>query len=129
MHTNGDLTTPEASTLAEIRLMEEALEEGWNESEQAIARWAFDIAYRRAIAQLVLSVQTRAVALSEAETVWALHDFLSIERHTIEGRFAFRFKGILFVFASLVKDKLLRLDELEGLATDKLSKISAMSRF
>jgi hypothetical protein len=33
------------------------------------------------------------------------------------------------VFASLVKDKLLQLQELEGLTADKLAKISAMSRF
>ena len=61
--------------------------------------------------------------------IWALHDFLSIERHSIEGRFDFRLEGILFVFASLVKDELLQLQELEGLTADKLAKISAMSRF
>jgi hypothetical protein len=58
-----------------------------------------------------------------------IKDLLSIERHTIEGRFDFRLEGILFVFASLVKDELLQLQELEGLTADKLAKISAMSRF
>jgi hypothetical protein len=36
---------------------------------------------------------------------------------------------LLFVFASLVKDQLLQVDELQGLSEDKLAKISAMARF
>lgn len=103
--------------------------DGWTDSEQAVAREAFDRAYSRSIEQLVSAVRTQSAALSNAESVWALHDFLSIERHTIEGRFDFRAEGILFVFASLVKDQLLEMDELAGLDADKLSKIAAMSRF
>lgn len=101
----------------------------WSETEEAIAREAFDHAYERAIAQLVATIRARANTLDSAETVWQLHDFLSIERHTIEGRFAFQIEGILFVFASLVKDGLLQLEELSGLEAEKLAKITAMSRF
>jgi len=109
--------------------MMDTMLEGWTDSEQAIAREAFDRAYGRAVEQLVASVRSRASSLSSAETVWQLHDFLSIERHTIEGRFDFRLDGILFVFASLVKDSLLQIDELTGLEAEKLAKITAMSRF
>jgi hypothetical protein len=109
--------------------MREAVLEGWTESEQSIARQAFDQAYARSIEQLVQAVRSRMESLRSAESVWALHDFLSIERHTIEGRFDFRPEGILFVFASLVKDNLLQLDELAGLDAEKLSKITAMARF
>lgn len=101
----------------------------WSQTEEAIAREAFDHAYERAIAQLVATIRARANTLDSAETVWQLHDFLSIERHTIEGRFDFRLEGILFAFASMVKDQLLQLEELEGLSADKLAKVSAMSRF
>lgn len=107
----------------------ETMLEGWTEPEQAVARAAFDRAYGRAVDQLVAAVQDRAAALNSAENVWQLHDFLSIERHTIEGRFDFRLDGILFVFASLVKESLLQIDELAGLDAEKLAKITAMSRF
>lgn len=103
--------------------------DGWSPAEQEVARQAFDKAYGRAVAQLVSQVQTRAESLSSAESVWQLHDFLSIERHTIEGRFDFQLDGILFVFASLVKESLLQLDDLMGLDAEKLAKIMAMSRF
>lgn len=81
------------------------------------------------MAQLTAAVQTQAANLGTVESVWALHDFLSIERHTMEGRFDFRLEGILFVFASLVKENLLELQELDGLDAEKLAKVAAMSRF
>lgn len=109
--------------------MSNTVADTWSESEQVIARSAFEKAYDRAVSQLVASVQVQAASLSDLDSVWTLHDFLSIERHTIEGRFAFRLDGILFVFASLVKEELLQLQELEGLSPDKLAKVSAMSRF
>ena len=68
------------------------------------------------------------LAWTPAEECWKLHDFLSIQRHEIEGRFDFRLSGLLFVFASLVKDGLLQLDELQGLEPDKLNKVAAMAR-
>jgi len=81
------------------------------------------------VAQLTAAVQTQAANLGTVESVWALHDFLSIERHTMEVRFDFRLEGILFVFASLVKENLLELQELDGLDAEKLAKVAAMSRF
>jgi hypothetical protein len=109
--------------------MNQAIVDTWSDSEQAIARSAFQKADERAVAQLAAAVQAQASALSTVESIWALHDFLSIERHTMEGRFDFRLEGILFVFASLVKENLLHLQELDGLDAEKLAKVAAMARF
>lgn len=109
--------------------MTDAMLEGWSESEQAIAKQAFEQAYQRTVERLIADLQEKTKQLNSAEAVWQLHDYLSIERHTIEGRFSFKSEGILFVFASFVKDELLHIDELSGLDADKLAKVSAMSRF
>lgn len=101
---------------------------GWTEAEQRIARQAFDQAQQRAIVSLIQTVQLQVDRLDDVESVWALHDFLSIQRHAMEGRFDFRLQGLLFVFASLVRDELLTLEELQGLDALKLAKISAMAR-
>jgi len=101
----------------------------WSELEQRVARKAFDTAYGRALASLISEVQLQAAVLDSAEAHWQLHDYLSIQRHRIEGRFDFRPQAILFLFASLVQDKLLDLAELEGLADGKLAKIRAMAQF
>ncbi|MCP9800798.1 hypothetical protein [Synechococcus sp. RedBA-s] len=101
----------------------------WSDSEQAIAEAAFSCAYGRAVQSVIGTVRSEADSISTAEALWRLHDYLSTQRHVMEGRFDFRLDGILFVFASLVKDNLLELQELDGLDADKLSKIKAMSRF
>lgn len=101
----------------------------WSELEQRVARKAFDTSYGRALTSLISEVQLQAAVLDSAEALWQLHDYLSIQRHRIEGRFDFRPQAILFLFASLVQDKLLDLSELEGLADGKLAKIRAMAQF
>ena len=101
----------------------------WTAQEQTIARHAFDAAQSRAVASLIATVQTQAARVTSVDSLWHLHDYLSIQRHGLEGRFDFRLDGILFVFARLVKDGLLGLDELDGLDPEKLAKIAAMARF
>jgi hypothetical protein len=102
---------------------------GWSEAERIVARCAFDRAQQRAIRSLVETVQVHAHGLDSVESVWVLHDYLSTQRHAIEGRFDFRLEGLLIVFAGLVRDQLLSLDELEGLDATKLAKIAALSKF
>jgi hypothetical protein len=101
----------------------------WSEREQEIARTAFDTAHGRALTSLIIEIQLQAAIVDSAGALWQLHDYLSIQRHRIEGRFDFRPQPILFLFASLVKEKLLDLAELEGLADAKLAKIRAMAQF
>jgi len=101
----------------------------WSERETEIARTAFDIAQGRAMNSLIIEIQLQAALVDSAGSLWQLHDYLSIQRHRIEGRFDFRPQPILFLFASLVKEKLLDLAELEGLADAKLAKIRAMAQF
>jgi hypothetical protein len=107
----------------------EADAQGWSESERVVARRAFDLACQREIASLIEAVQLRFASISTVESVWELHDFLSIRRHELEGRFDFRLSGLLFVFAGFVRDGLLTMAELEGLSGEKLAKIAAMARF
>jgi len=101
---------------------------GWTIEEQGLAQAVFDRAMARDVESLISDLRNRTLSLSSPEEVWQFHDDLSIRRHEIEGRFDFRLSGLLFVFASFVKDGLVSLEELEGLSADKLAKIGAMSR-
>lgn len=60
--------------------------------------------------------------------LWQLHDFLSAKRHEIEGKYDYQYSVLLFVFAGLVKEGWLHLNELQGLDKDKLSKVAVLSR-
>lgn len=101
----------------------------WTDHELAVAREVFERAHGRAIQALIASVQRQSEELDSVDGLWQLHDFLSIQRHRIEGNFDFRLEGILFVFAGLVKEGLLEPSELKDLDDEKQAKIMAMARF
>lgn len=99
----------------------------WTQTEENIAKKAFEIAYERQVRSLIESVRNRASSLVEADDMWRLHDFLSVKRHEIDGRYDYRLPMLVFVFADLVKDGWISLGELEGLNTDKIAKIAALT--
>ncbi|BAU09857.1 hypothetical protein LEP3755_03320 [Leptolyngbya sp. NIES-3755] len=100
----------------------------WSETEKKISRSAFDQAYQREIEALIQEVIHRSGTVSNQQDVWQLHDFLSARRHEIDGKYDYRYSGLIFVFARLIKEKWLSIEELKGLETDKLAKISALIR-
>ncbi len=100
----------------------------WTAQEQSIARAAIAHAYEREIQALVQLVRERASSVAGTEDVWGLHDFLSARRHELDGKYDERESALLFVFADLVKEGWLSLDDLEGLDTLKISKIIALTR-
>ena len=100
----------------------------WTDSEKKIARSAFDNAYEREIEALLKQVQEQASTVVDLDNLWQLHDFLSAKRYEVEGKYDFQYSVLLFVFAGLIKDCWLHLDELEGLDKDKLSKVIVLSR-
>jgi hypothetical protein len=98
----------------------------WSATEKEISRSAFDRAYQREIDSLIKDVAERASQVAEISDIWNLHDFLSARRHEIDGKYDYRYSVLIFVFAQLVRENWLELDELQGLAADKLAKISAL---
>ena len=101
----------------------------WSSEEEQVARQAFNNGRRRSIESLISTLHGKCQELSTDESVWNMHDFLSTERHILEGRSEFDYGNILFTLADLLKQQLITLDELEGLDPKKLAKIKAMSMF
>ena len=100
----------------------------WSKTEKTVAQEAFEKAYEREIAALIEEVRQQANAIAEIDDMWRLHDFLSARRHDIDGKYDYSYSVLLFIFARLVKEGWLHLDELKGLQTDKLSKVAALAR-
>lgn len=105
-----------------------AIEATWTEAEQAIAKEAFQRAYDRETEALVADVKRRLATLSELDDIWNLHDYLSARRHSIDGKYDYRYSILLFVFSQLLKEGWLGLTDLEGLEPEKLKKVSALAR-
>jgi hypothetical protein len=100
----------------------------WTSVEQEAAQEAFDKAYKRECAALLQSVRAKASSIAELDDLWHLNDFLSARRHELDGKYDYRYSVLLFVFAGLIKDGWLQIDELQSLSRDKLAKITALAR-
>lgn len=99
----------------------------WSKAEKKLALEVFERAYEREIDALIEEVRERASTIEKLDDMWQLHDFLSTRRHEIDGKYDYRYSVLIFVFAQLLKEGWLHLEELEGLASDKLTKISALT--
>lgn len=96
--------------------------------EEKIAKQALQKAYERETSALIANVRDRAHSLTELEDLWYLHDLLSTKRYDIDGKYAYNFSTFVFDFARLVKEGWLHLDDLQGLPSEILSKISVIAR-
>ena len=100
----------------------------WSESEKKGAQEAFKRAYEREINSLIEQVKQKVAQLTEIEELWQLHDLLSARRHEIDGKYDYRYSVLIFVFAKLLQEGWLNLDDLKALERDKLAKITALAR-
>jgi Photoprotection regulator fluorescence recovery protein len=113
-------------TSIDFTLTMQAIETEWTDVEKDVAQLAFKTAYEREIGALIQLV--RDSDITESDDLWRLHDLLSSKRYEMDGKYDYRYPSLLFVFAGLVKEGLLSLDELSGLQADKLAKVSALAR-
>lgn len=100
----------------------------WSQTEQKVAKAAFHKAYEREINALIEKVREQASEITKLDDIWHLHDFLSVRRHDIDGKYDYKYSDLIFIFAKLIKEGWLRLDELDGLGRDKLTKVTVLAR-
>jgi len=105
------------------------IKDTWTVTEREIAQEMFNRAYKREIEALLKDVREKASSIANLDELWQLHDHLSARRHEIEGKYEYDYTSLLFVFAELIRDGWLHLDELKQLDTGKLAKISALTKF
>jgi Photoprotection regulator fluorescence recovery protein len=70
----------------------QAIDIEWSQTEQEVAKEAFDKAYEREIKALMALVQEKAGAIAKLDDMWSLHDFLSAKRHDIDGKYDYRYQ-------------------------------------
>jgi len=103
-------------------------ETSWSETEKHAADSAFKIAYSRETESLLQQIRQQANSINEVNDLWVLHDYLSARRHDLDGKYDHRYDSLIFVFAQLLKEGWLRLDDLQGLSPEKITKILALAK-
>ena len=100
--------------------------DSWSKTEKQAARRAFDLAYGRECEAMAAEIRRRATAITGPTDIWALHDFLTEQRRETDEKYDYRYSQLVLVFARLVVDGWLQMDELSGLAEEKLSRIEGI---
>ena len=105
------------------------MNESWSTSEKQVARRAFDAARGREYKQLLSQTRQMADAMQEPSDLWRLHDFLTETRREIDEKYDYRYSVLIVVFARLIHEGWLSLEELEGLSEEKLAKVEQILKF
>ncbi|NTU42259.1 MAG: hypothetical protein HGA78_04245 [Nitrospirales bacterium] len=95
----------------------------WSDSEKKIARRAFDAAVQRELAALLKEMKDRAAKAERTEDIWALYDYLSEQRRSIDGKYDYRYSQLTFVFGRLLREGWIEEQDIDGLAEEKLERI------
>lgn len=99
-----------------------------SETENKIAQQAFQTAYQRETSSLINNIRDRASSISQLEDLWYLHDLLSTKRYEIDGKYEYNASTVVFDFAKFIEEGWLSLEDLKGLNSGILSKVSALLR-
>ena len=98
----------------------------WSKTEKAIARKAFDEAYDKECKVVVARVKDLMAHLPEPRAIWAIHDYLSQQRKENDEKYDYRYSVLPLVFARLIEEGWITLDNLQGLHEEKIRTIRTM---
>jgi hypothetical protein len=101
--------------------------EKWSKKEKSIARAAFDKAYDKECNQIIGKLKEKSLKLSDPEDIWELHDYLSEIRKEIDEKYDYRYSVLIMVFAHLLKQQWLKIDDIEGLSVEKIDRIKSLA--
>lgn len=106
----------------------QASEVEWSQKEREIALKALETAFHREANTIVNLVREKSSEISCLDDLWKLHDFLSARRHDIDGKYDDSQAMFVFVFARLIKEGWLTIEDLAGIDSAKVNKVRLMTR-
>jgi hypothetical protein len=92
----------------------------WSSTEKAIARRCFDRALQRELNEAIQSTKEVAAKIRHASELWELEHHLTQLRKEIDRKYEYKYSTLILVFADLIQDGQLGLEDLRGLSEDKL---------
>ena len=99
----------------------------WSSAEKKIARAAFDAALERERAAARREVERILLSSPDSAEIWHVRDYLNEKAREIDTKYDYRYSVLIHVFAQLVAQGWLTLDELAGLHSEKLGLIQRAS--
>jgi len=70
-----------------------------------------------------------ATKAESPDDIWAIHDYLTEQRRTIDGKYDYRYSQLIVVFGRLLRESWIDDKDLEGLSEEKLNAIHRIASF
>jgi hypothetical protein len=99
----------------------------WSPTEKKAARTAFDAALRRELAAIRSHVESMLNDSDDIAQVWVVRDYLNEVTREFDRKYDYRYSVLIAVFARLVAEGWLSLDELADLDRSKMDFIREQS--
>ncbi len=96
----------------------------WTKPQKRCARELFDLALDREYKSLIEEIN--ALRIESRDEVWELRDRLNQKAKEMDRKYDYRYSQLTFVFAQLLHEGYLSLDELNVLGEEKLDEIKKM---
>jgi hypothetical protein len=95
----------------------------WSYAEKNVARQAFDAALQKELSAVLENLKRLAAQAKNPQDLWAIKDYLTEQRQSINAKYDYRYSQLTFVFGRLLREKRIEDKDLEGLAEEKLRAI------
>ena len=99
--------------------------ESWSKSQKKHARELFDLALEREYKELIEEINSLKV--ESRDEVWELRDRLNQKAKEMDRKYDYRYSQLILVFAQLLREGYLSLEELSVLGEEKLDEIKKMA--
>jgi hypothetical protein len=76
---------------------------------------------------LLRKIKEMACTAENRKDIWKIHDLITERKTEIDQKYDYRYSVLIPIFGRLVREEWIRLDELEGLDEDKITKIKIMA--
>jgi Photoprotection regulator fluorescence recovery protein len=100
----------------------------WTKHEKKVAHEAFEKALTREKEQFVGKVRARAAGIRNIDDVWRLEADIHKKARSIDERYDYRYSVLIYVFAGLIREGWISMDDLAELGDDKRKKIDMLLR-
>jgi hypothetical protein len=99
----------------------------WNAHEKKVAHAAFEAALSRERAEVRREIESILRSSPESTEIWRIRDYLNEKAREIDYKYDFRYSVLIGVFARLIAEGWLTIEELVGLSSEKLGLIQEQS--
>jgi hypothetical protein len=99
----------------------------WSAQEKKVAHAAFEAALSRERAEVRSEFESILRSSPESTEIWRIRDYLNERAREIDHKYDFRYSILIGVFARLIAEGWLTIEELAGLSGEKLDLIRERS--